>query len=247
MVTTAPGLEGYPQVIHGVISDEVRRTNIRSSLEGQLFSKDTKKRAHRKSSHDYKMTFVEMNKVMVDTWKITDEFSKSVFQELADEAKREYNQLLAQYGKYALRSMNLIPDESPKVNKEKVAFNLPYKVALAFSSKSKSKFESSSEPLPFEENISVKVTQPMKLKISETLAFGTKASTSHCRRVSEITSSANPSVPTSLTFAPQSSASQCRRVSNVTAVETPLFSIQPLPFRMEEETSNTEMQSKIDG
>ena len=38
-----------------------------------------------------------MNRLMVDNWKVADKFSKAVFQELADDARRLYQQQLIEY------------------------------------------------------------------------------------------------------------------------------------------------------
>lgn len=100
IVAALTGLEGYPTNFKSTVApdqlDEIRRTNIRLILEQQLLAKDTTKRAHRKSSHGF-LSFVEMNSIMVDSWKKADKFTKDIFKELAEEGKKVYQQKLVEY------------------------------------------------------------------------------------------------------------------------------------------------------
>lgn len=65
LIECPAGLENHPSAVRGMIPpdrvDDIRRKNIRLAMNGgQLFSKDNKNRLHRKSTHGYKMTFVEV-------------------------------------------------------------------------------------------------------------------------------------------------------------------------------------------
>lgn len=101
LVATSTGLENLSPNEHRLIApdklDEVRRTNIWTVLEPQLLAKDTSKRSHRKSGNGFKMSFTEMNSIMVASWKNEDKFTKTVFKELAEEGKRVYNEKLVEY------------------------------------------------------------------------------------------------------------------------------------------------------
>lgn len=130
LVTMTPGLENYPPAIWGIIPrvrlDEIRRSNIRLALEHMLLAKDTKNRLHRKSDNGgFQLTFVEMNKIMGSSWKATDEFTKGVFQELADEGRKSYQQRLNEYTNnekglsHGVKNMNSNPEENPKAKMPK--------------------------------------------------------------------------------------------------------------------------------
>ena len=70
------------------ILNEVRRSNIRDAMKHQLRSKSTAKRAHRKSLA-FKISFNDMNRMMVTGWMAADELTKDVFQELREEGRKE--------------------------------------------------------------------------------------------------------------------------------------------------------------
>ena len=78
--------------------NEIRRSNIRKSMAQQLEAKSNTKRSHRKSTAlGFKTSFGEMNKMMLDSWKGTDELSKGIFQELAEEGRQEYAVKMKKY------------------------------------------------------------------------------------------------------------------------------------------------------
>ena len=81
-----PGLEQTPTQIVASLSaeqiKEVRSLAIRNALEGKIFpNENARNRLHRKV---HGIGFVEMGKVMRETWSELDGFSKGVFDELAE-------------------------------------------------------------------------------------------------------------------------------------------------------------------
>lgn len=81
-----PGLEQTPFQSVASLSaeqiDEVRSLAIQNAMEGKIFpNENTRNRLHRKV---HGMGFVEMGKVMRETWSELDVFSKGVFDELAE-------------------------------------------------------------------------------------------------------------------------------------------------------------------
>ena len=75
--------------------NEVSRAEIRASLLDNLVPKDTSQRAHRKSHGA--MSFLEMNKIMVGSWKNINDTTRSVFEELAEEGRKMYQKRLAEF------------------------------------------------------------------------------------------------------------------------------------------------------
>ena len=76
--------------------NEVRRSNIRDAMKHQLRSKSTAKRVHRKSLA-FKISFNDMNKMMLAGWKAADELTKDVFQELREKGREQYCDELMKY------------------------------------------------------------------------------------------------------------------------------------------------------
>ena len=72
------------------ILNEVRQYNIRQAMEHQLQPNSTAKRVHRKS-HGFKISFRDMNKMMLDGWKEADELTKAVFRELREKGRKQYD------------------------------------------------------------------------------------------------------------------------------------------------------------
>jgi len=100
LINAIPGLEDYPSVACTLSSEHVRelcRAEIRSALEQNLAPNETRERVHRKS-HGC-MTFIEMSKIMCDSWKAIDGYTKTVFEELAEEGRKIYHQRVAEYDK----------------------------------------------------------------------------------------------------------------------------------------------------
>ena len=75
--------------------NELSRAEIRASLLDNLVPKDTSQRAHRKSHGA--MSFLEMNKIMVGSWKNINDTTRSVFEELAEEGRKMYTKRLAEF------------------------------------------------------------------------------------------------------------------------------------------------------
>ena len=74
------------------------RTEIRNTLKDNMAPNDDSKRLHRKSQNGC-LSFVEMGKLMAASWKAIDSFSKSVFEELAQEGRIIHKELVAEYEK----------------------------------------------------------------------------------------------------------------------------------------------------
>mmetsp|Transcript_18999 Transcript_18999/g.40067 ORF Transcript_18999/g.40067 Transcript_18999/m.40067 type:complete len:521 (-) Transcript_18999:92-1654(-) len=121
LIMAAPGLEKYPS-ISSTMSDEhvrwLRRTEIRSALRENLSAKDEKSRNHRKS-HGC-ISFLEMNEIVSVSWKSIDDFSRSIFEELAEEGRRSYRKRVAAYKEHLQAS-------SPKKKKKKSKFSISTK------------------------------------------------------------------------------------------------------------------------
>ena len=101
IVMAAPGLEVNPTTTDNtdaLSSDdamkELRRDVIRSPLVNNLLPTDSSKRYHRKTHGA--MSFVEMNNVMCTAWKAIDDFGRSIFEELAEEAKKDQLKRMAE-------------------------------------------------------------------------------------------------------------------------------------------------------
>ena len=99
LIMTVPGLEDYPAIDGETLLSspelkEHRRNVIRSALLDNLVPTETK-RSHRKSHGA--MNFLEMNKIMCASWKSIDEYSLSVFEELAEEGRGIYKERVAVY------------------------------------------------------------------------------------------------------------------------------------------------------
>ena len=75
--------------------NELSRAEIRASLLDNLVPKDTSQRAHRKSHGA--MSFLEMNKIMVASWKSINDTTHGVFEELAEEGRKMYQKRLVEF------------------------------------------------------------------------------------------------------------------------------------------------------
>ena len=108
LVTCTPGLEDYApeETLSTTMTqsqlDELSRTEIRSALLNNLSPNDTRKRVHRKSHGA--MSFLEMNKIMVASWKNIDDKTRCVFEELAEIGRRMYHKRVAEYEEDAASS-----------------------------------------------------------------------------------------------------------------------------------------------
>jgi hypothetical protein len=125
LILATPGLEGCPSIATSMSFEHVqllRRTKIQAALRERLCSKDTTSRAHRKS-HGC-LSFSEMNKKMCSSWISIDNYSKSVFEELAVEGRRIYKKRMAENGE-----KNFPP--SKKKTKSKVLTAMPKGGSLA--------------------------------------------------------------------------------------------------------------------
>lgn len=112
IVMAAPGLEEYPTIRSDDAMKELRRDIIRSALVNNLSPGDNSKRSHRKTHGA--MGFIEMNQIMCSAWKAVDDFGRSVFEELAEEAKQDQLKRVAEYDKLYPNS-----SPSPKMKKKK--------------------------------------------------------------------------------------------------------------------------------
>jgi hypothetical protein len=104
IIREVPGTEESPTTHLASLSEAERnvlrraKTKIRSVLEHNLLPNiSTHLRSHRKASDGLSMTFVEMGKLMTESWKTVDPFAKDVFCELASEGKLVYRQLMDEY------------------------------------------------------------------------------------------------------------------------------------------------------
>ncbi len=79
-------------------TNELRRTKIRTALEGKILpSSDKKKRRHRKAENGPSISFVEMGRLMTESWKNVDPFARQVFDDLAGEGRQHYKDALDEY------------------------------------------------------------------------------------------------------------------------------------------------------
>ena len=99
LVESTPGLESYtPAQLSSMTSTQrasISRTEIRSELLSNLSPNETRKRTHRKSHGA--MSFLEMNKAMVSSWKSINDETRGVFEELAEIGRRMYHKRMADY------------------------------------------------------------------------------------------------------------------------------------------------------
>ena len=97
----------------------LRRKNIRDELVENLLPRDTRDRQHRTNSSEMNgtMSFLELGKLMNDSWKQCDEFARGVFNELAEDGREMYRNKLKEYNDYAAK-MGL-PKEDTKAAKKK--------------------------------------------------------------------------------------------------------------------------------
>ena len=93
IMQTTPGLEDYHN--HAIALTtlytssalaELSRANIRAALLDNLTPNENSKRSHRKTSSA--LNFLEMNKIMVSSWKAVDDITRSVFEELAIDGRK---------------------------------------------------------------------------------------------------------------------------------------------------------------
>ena len=89
VVQTLPGLENNPTfAVGGMLPQEkhaLSRAAVRQELQDKLLPFDGK-RAHRKTPGV--LAFADMSRMMYGEWKLLNEFSKSIFIELAEEGKK---------------------------------------------------------------------------------------------------------------------------------------------------------------
>eukprot|EP00581_Thalassiosira_minuscula_P009817 CAMPEP_0183702496 /NCGR_PEP_ID=MMETSP0737-20130205/577_1 /TAXON_ID=385413 /ORGANISM="Thalassiosira miniscula, Strain CCMP1093" /LENGTH=387 /DNA_ID=CAMNT_0025929111 /DNA_START=161 /DNA_END=1327 /DNA_ORIENTATION=+ len=125
LVDAPPGLEDYPDHAAEDASPsavkDLRRRNIRKDLEHNLMPRDTKSRAHRtnQSAMNGVVSFLELGEIMSASWKSCDDFTKSVFSELAEEGREHYRQRLKDYQE----AMEPPADENDSTKKTIVSAN----------------------------------------------------------------------------------------------------------------------------
>ena len=94
-----PGLESTPNDVIVNLPpqdiDNLRGSNIRLVLDGKIFpNENARSRIHRKV---HGIGFVEMGSIMRDMWANVDDYTKRVFNELADVGRVRYRKLLSAY------------------------------------------------------------------------------------------------------------------------------------------------------
>jgi len=94
-----PGLESTPNDVIVNLPpqdiDNLRGSNIRQVLDGKIFpNENARSRIHRKV---HGIGFVEMGSIMRDMWANVDDYTKRVFNELADVGRVRYRKLLSAY------------------------------------------------------------------------------------------------------------------------------------------------------
>ena len=101
LILAVPGLEDqHASIVDGMSPEDVqelRRAEILSALQENLSPKDNRNRSHRKSHGA--LSFLEMNKIMVASWKAIDDYTRSVFEELAEKGRRMYHIRVAEFEK----------------------------------------------------------------------------------------------------------------------------------------------------
>ena len=105
LLERVPGLEDYPTIEYDPSKEkeppqnvkDICSAEIRALLEDNLSPNETRDRLHRKS-HGY-MSFTEMSKIICDSWKAIDDYTKSVFEELAQKGRKMYQLRVAAYEK----------------------------------------------------------------------------------------------------------------------------------------------------
>ena len=109
LLATPPGIELHHPTATGQSAidslNEFRRSNIRQMMKKQLQAKNNTKRLHRNSAIG--IPFNKINKMMLDSWKVTDEAAKEIFQELAEEGRTVYATRMKKYNdekKYLTKS-----------------------------------------------------------------------------------------------------------------------------------------------
>ena len=115
LITSIPGLESYTPETLSALSpakrNEISRTEIRKVLVNNLSpNESTRDRLHRKS-HGC-MSFIEMSKIMSTSWKSIDEYTKSVFEELAQEGRVVQQERVAEYEKLNPPQPEAMPSSS---------------------------------------------------------------------------------------------------------------------------------------
>ena len=100
VLATPPGLEGVPPAspllcLPVARLNEFRVAAIRNAMQGKLFANENAQtRVHCKV---HGIGFVEMGKMMRQTWGQADKLTKEVFNELADVGRLRYKRLVAEY------------------------------------------------------------------------------------------------------------------------------------------------------
>jgi len=98
LIEATPGLEEQPDYVKTMSpkeANERRRNDIREAMKENISPKDNRHRSHRKTHGA--LSFLEMNKKMVNSWKSIDGFTRSVFEELAEEGRMLYRKRIAEY------------------------------------------------------------------------------------------------------------------------------------------------------
>lgn len=99
LIRAASGLEDDLYIPSTLSFDErvknLRREKIRSLLVDNLGPKNSSNRSHRKTHGA--ISFLEMNRIMCDSWKSIDDFARGVFDELSNEGRNVHLKKVAEY------------------------------------------------------------------------------------------------------------------------------------------------------
>ena len=117
LVKAKPGLEARPAVelerMHPSEMYAISRGIVRQELQDKLLPFDGK-RAHRKIPGT--MGFAEMSRLMCDEWKLVDESTKSIFEELAEDGKRLHKERSLESSSSVVTHVTVRGDDFPSLN-----------------------------------------------------------------------------------------------------------------------------------
>lgn len=174
LISAVPGLEEHPLIMNNStmsreIINELSRSSIRSALLDSLSPKDTRNRVHRKSTLGLGLSFLEMNKIMVASWKSIEDDTRLVFEELAEEGRRMYKKRVAEYeNKYGTSSSSSSPKKVKTASTSKIELSRKkaqankIRVVKKEQSPAKSMFTSSAPMVSLEKKLQPTATHVSK-------------------------------------------------------------------------------------
>eukprot|EP00956_Cyclotella_meneghiniana_P020816 scaffold37211_cov47-Cyclotella_meneghiniana.AAC.1 len=117
LVKAKPGLEDTPAVelerMHPSEMHAISRGIVRQELQDKLLPFDGK-RVHRKIPGT--MGFAEMSRLMCNEWKLVDESTKSIFEELAEDGKRLHKERSLESSSRVVTHVTVRGDDFPSLN-----------------------------------------------------------------------------------------------------------------------------------